>query len=252
MKHREVKQMNQTTQKVRAVLTGNLGIMIATTGLWTLAGNLTTPFFALYVLELGGRYVNIGEIYALGAVIKVIPGCLGGCLADKVGRKRIAYTMTYLLASLALIKAFAPSYRWLVLAAVLEAVFMGFLQPSMSSIIGDSTEPENRAMGYALMMVGPQLIGILSPSIIGLLMDRHGVRTAMMWGYIAVFALGGIAAFVRQRRLEETLTVSEPVTLSVCSLSDIVENFRETVNSLSRQFKTFLLADFLHLDAWAR
>jgi MFS family permease len=131
------------------------------------------------------------------------------------------------------------------MAAVLEAVFMGFRQPSISSIIGDSTEPDSRAMGYALMMVGPQLVGILSPSIIGVLMDKHGVRTAMMCGYIAVFSLGGIAAFVRQRRLEETLMVSEPVTLSAGSLGDIVENFRETVDSLSGQFKAFLLADFV-------
>jgi len=237
--------MTETIRKILAALTGNLGVMIATTGLWTVAGNLTTPFFALYVLELGGSYMNIGEIYALGSVIKVIPGFLGGYLADRVGRKRILYTMTYLLASLAIIRAFAPSYRWLVLAAVLEAVFMGFRQPSMSSIIGDSTEPDNRAMGYALMMVGPQLVGILSLSIIGVLMDRHGVRTVMMWGYITVFALGSIAAFVRQRLLEETLTVREPVTLLAGSLGDIVENFRETVDSLSGHFKAFLLADFV-------
>jgi len=245
LKHREVKQMTQTIRKIRVSLTGNLGVMIAMTGLWIVAGNLTTSFFALYVLELGGSYVNIGEIYALGDVIKVIPGFLGGYLADKVGRKKIVYTGTYLLASLALIRAFAPSYKWLVLAAMLEAVFMGFRQPSMSSIIGDSTDPENRAMGYAFMIVGPQLVGITSPSIIGVLMDSHGVRTAMMWGYIAVFALGSIAAYVRQRHLEETLTVSEPVTLSAGSLGDVVDNFRETVDSLSGQFKAFLLSDFI-------
>ena len=219
--------------------------MIVTTGLWTVAGNLTTPFFALYVLELGGSYVNIGQIYALGALIKVIPGFLGGYLADKMGRKKIVYTMTYVLASLALIKAFAPGYRWLLLAAVLEAIFMGFRQPSMSSIIGDSTDPENRAMGFALFLVSPQLAGIMSPSIIGVLMDRHGVRTAMMWGYVAVFVLGSIAAFVRQRYLEETLTVSEAVMLSAGSLGDMVDNFRDTVDSLSGLFKAFLLADFI-------
>jgi MFS family permease len=245
MMHCEVKKMTETIRKVRAALTGNLGVMIATTGLWTVASNLTTPFFALYVLELGGSYVNIGEIYALGAVIKVIPGFLGGYLADKMGRKKIVYAGTYLLASLALIRAFASSYRWLVLAAVLEAVFMGFRQPSMSSIIGDSTDPENRAMGYALFVVGPQLVGIMSPSIIGLLMDRHGVRTAMMWGYITVFTLGSIAAFVRQRYLRETLTVSEPVTLSAGSFGEMFENFRDTVDSLSGPFRAFLFTDFI-------
>jgi len=224
---------------------GNLGVMIVTTGLWTLAGNLTTPFLALYVLELGGSYVNIGEIFALSAVIKVIPGFLGGYLADKMGRKKIVYTMSYMIASLALVRAFAPDYRWLMLAAVLDAVFMGFREPSMSSIIGDSTDPENRAMGYAVLMVGPQLVGILSPSIIGVMMDRHGVRTAMMWGYLIVFALATLASLIRQRHLEETLATKREVALSTGSLRDMVSDFRDTVNSLSKPFKAFLLTDFI-------
>jgi MFS family permease len=238
-------KMVETFQNIRSAMRGNLGVMIVTTGLWTLAGNLTTPFLALYVLELGGSYVSIGEIFALSALIKVIPGFLGGYLADKMGRKKIVYTMSYMIASLALVRAFAPDYRWLMLAAVLEAVFMGFRQPSMSSIIGDSTDPENRAMGYALMMVGPQLVGILSPSIIGVMMDRHGVRTAMMWGYLTVFALGTLASLIRQRYLEETLASREEVVLSPRSLSDMVSDFRDTVNSLSKPFKAFLLADFI-------
>ena len=245
IQHREVNRMVETFQKIRSAMRGNLGVMIVTTGLWTLAGNLTTPFLALYVLELGGSYVNIGEIFALGAVIKVIPGFLGGYLADKMGRKKIVYTLSYMIASVALVRAFAPDYRWLMLAAVLEAVFMGFREPSMSSIIGDSTDPENRAMGYALLMVGPQLVGILSPSIIGVMMDRYGVRTAMMWGYLIVFALGTLASLIRQRHLEETLAKKEEVVLSPGSLSEIVSDFRDTVNSLSKPFKAFLLADFI-------
>jgi MFS family permease len=237
--------MVESIQKMRSAMRGNLGVMIVTTGLSTLAGNLTTPFLALYVLELGGSYVNIGEIFALGAVIRVIPGFLGGYLADKMGRKKIVYTMTYMIASLALIRAFAPDYRWLMLAAALEAVLMGFREPSMSSIIGDSTDPKNRAMSYALMMVVPQLVGILSPSMIGLMMDRYGVKTAMMWGYLAFFALGTLVSLIRQRCLEETLAKKEEVVLSPGSLSRIVSDFRDTVNSLGRSFKAFLLVDFI-------
>jgi len=237
--------MVESFQKLRSAMRGNLGVMIITNGLWTLAGNLTTPFLALYVLELGGSYVNIGEIFALGALIKVVPGLLGGYLADKMGRKKIVYTMTYLIASLGLVKAFAPDYRWLMLAAVLEAVVMGFREPSMSSIIGDSTDPQNRAMGYTLLIVGPQLVGILSPSIIGVIMDRYGVKIAMMWGYLIVFALGVLASLIRQRYLVETLTRKEEEVLSPASLSDIVSDFRDTVNSLSKSFKAFLMVDFI-------
>jgi len=237
--------MVESFQKLRSAMRGNLGVMIVTNGLWTLAGNLTTPFLALYVLELGGSYVNIGEIFALGALIKVIPGLLGGYLADKMGRKKIVCTMTYMIASLGLVKAFAPDYRWLMLAVVVEAVVMGFREPSMSSIIGDSTDPQNRAMGYTLLIVGPQLVGILSPSIIGVMMDRYGVKTAMMWGYLIVFALGILASLIRQRYLVETLTRKEEVVLSPASLSDIVSDFRDTVNSLSKPFKAFLMVDFI-------
>ncbi|MBN2335392.1 MFS transporter [Candidatus Bathyarchaeota archaeon] len=237
--------MVNTLHKIRSATRGNIGVMIVTTGLWTLAGNLTTPFFALYVLELGGNYVNIGEIFALSAVIKVAPGFIGGYLADKVGRKRIVYTMSYLLSSVALVRAFAPDIKFLMLAAVLEAVFMGFREPSMASIVGDSTDPENRAMGYALLLVGPQVVGFLSPSLIGVVMDRYGVRTAMMWGYVIVFALGALASLVRQLYLKETLTERQEVSVSNTSLKTMAGDFRDTVRSLSGPFKAFLLVDFI-------
>jgi len=237
--------MTQNIQKMRSAVRGNLGVMIVTKGLWTVASNLTAPFLALYVLELGGSYVNIGEIFALSAVIKVVPGFLGGYLSDRMGRKRIVYVTTYLLASLSLIRAFAPDYRFLMLAAVLEAVFMGFQEPSMNSIVGDSTDPENRAMGFALQLVGPQVLGILSPGVIGVFMDLYGVRAAMMWGYVAMFALGSLAALIRQKRLEETLKASEEAGGVFLSMGGLVEAFRETIASLSGPFKAFLLVDFV-------
>lgn len=241
----ERREMVESFQKMRSAMRGNLGVMVVTTGLSTLAGNLTTPFLALYVLELGGSIVNVGEMFALGAVIRVIPGFLGGYFADKMGRKKIVYIITYVIASIALVRAFAPDYRWLLLAAALDAVFMGFREPSMSSIIGDSTDPKNRAMGYALMMVVPQLVGILSPTVIGLLMDRHGVKTAMMWGYLIVFAVGALISLIRQRHLKETLDRREEAALPSGSLSRIVSEFSDTVNSLSKPFKAFLMVDFI-------
>ncbi|TRO53904.1 MFS transporter [Candidatus Bathyarchaeota archaeon] len=238
-------KMTQTIQKIRSAMRGNLGVMIVTKGLWMVATNLTSPFLALYVLELGGSYVNIGEIFAVSSVIKVIPGFLGGYLSDRVGRKRIVYTMTYLVASLSLIRAFAPDYRFLMLAAVFEAVFIGFREPSMNSIVGDSTDPENRAMGFALQMVGPQVVGILSPGVIGVFMDVYGVKTAMMWGYVIVFILGTLAALIRQRYLKETLVITEEARAVSLSLGDLVAGFRETLANISKPFKAFLFVDFI-------
>ena len=88
----------------------------------------------------------IGKILGVAAVVKIIPILLGGYLSDQIGRKQILYTMTYSLACIALIRAFATGYRFLVIAAVLESLFLGFRGPAMSSIVSDSTTPENRSL----------------------------------------------------------------------------------------------------------
>lgn len=171
--------MSHLYEKIKSALHGNLGVMIVSSALWSISGNMTTPFYALYVLALGGDYAMVGKILGVAAIVKVIPILLGGYLTDKVGRKQILYTMTYLLACVALIRAFAPDYRFLIIASVLEALFMGLRQPSMSSLLSDSTTPDNRSLSFALWRVGPTLAGVLSPSIFGIIMDRYGVRTAM-------------------------------------------------------------------------
>ena len=237
--------MPKTLDEMRSALRGNLGVIVVSTSLWSLGRNLTMPFFALYVLELGGSYVDVGKIFAIGAVIKIVPILLGGYLADRMGRKRIVYSMSYLLASVALINAFAPDYRFLLVAAVLEALFVGFREPSFSSIIGDSTDPGNRATGYALLMISPILFGVFSPSIIGVLMERYGVKLAMRWGFVVWFATGLFSAFLRHRYLTETLTVDAETAPRKNSLRELVADFRATLTNLRRPLLTFLAIDFV-------
>ncbi len=59
---------------------------------------MTFPFYSLYVLELGGRHADIGFISAMGAVTRIVPTLFGGYLADALGRKKILYSMSFLLA----------------------------------------------------------------------------------------------------------------------------------------------------------
>ncbi len=237
--------MSHQIQKIKSVLHGNLGTMIVSSALWYLSGNLTAPFYALYVLELGGDYAMIGKILGAAALVKIIPILVGGYLTDKIGRKKILYTMTYLLACVALIRAFAPDYRFLVIAAVLEALFMGLREPSLASIIGDSTTPENRSLSYALWLIGPNLVGVLSPSIFGVVMDRYGLRVAMMWGYIAIFTLGTVSAFMRQKYIKETLTNGENASIERNSFKELLGKFKETIQSLNKQAGTFIAIDLI-------
>jgi MFS family permease len=203
------------------------------------------PFYALYVLELGGDYAMIGKILGVSALIKIVPLLIGGYLTDRVGRKRILYTFTYLLASVSLIRAFAPDYRFLLMASVLEALFMGIRGPSMNSIIADSTNPDNRSLSFALWTVIPSMVGVLSPSIFGVVVDNYGIRTAMMWGYITIFVFGSISAFIRQRYVKETLAETKKVKPDTAALKELIGGFGETIRSLSRGAVIFLSLDFI-------
>jgi len=237
--------VSHLTEKIKSALHGNLGVMVVSSALWSISGNMTAPFYALYVLELGGDYAMIGKILGVKALVQIVPMLLGGYLTDKLGRKQILYTMTYLLSCVALIRAFAPDYRFLVIAAILEALFMGLRQPSMSSLLSDSTTPDNRSMGFALWRVGPTLTGVLSPSIFGMIMDRYGLRIAMRWGYIAVFTLGAISAYMRQRYIKETLDKKEEIAQETNRVTELISDFKATLLSLNRQAANFIALDFI-------
>lgn len=224
---------------------GNIGVMVTSSAIWMVSGNLTASFYALYVLELGGDYAMVGKILGISALIKIIPVFIGGYLTDRVGRKVILFTMTYMMAGVALIKAFAPDYRFLMLASVLETLFFGIRGPSMNSIIADSTDPNNRSLSYALWIVIPRMLGILSPAAFGMVVDKYGMMTAMRWGYISIFVTGSIAAYLRQRYIQETLSETKEVSASLDAVKELMSGFGETIRSLSRGAVTFLLIDFM-------
>lgn len=235
-----------------AILKGNIGIMLLSSGLWNLAGAMTWPFYSLYVLELGGSHITIGLISALGAVTRIIPTLFGGYLADILGRKKILYSMSFIIAANELLLAFAPNHNYLYLAATIEALAGGLRGPAFMSILADSTTPDNRAFSYSLWQVFPPLFGLFSPYAIGLLMDARGVLIAMRWAYIFTFAMGIVASFLRYRYIEETLTDKREVNGDLRSVpKEILAEFKETFSRLPFQLWIFLAIDFVFTFAWA-
>ena len=238
--------MSDKSKRRGGLLRGNIGVMILTSGIWTLAGSMTGPFFSLYVLELGGNYVDIGLISALGALIRVLPSLVGGYLADSVGRKRMVYSMSFLLSLNQLLYAFAPHYEFLLIAISLDALWGGLRGPAFSAIIADSTRPENRALSYAVWQIVPPLFGLLSPYLIGVLMDRYGILRAMRWAYLAVFVASSIASFLRYKLLEETLPLENRRGTGLRrALRETFSDFKVTFKSLPKQLWAMLGVNFI-------
>jgi len=218
--------------RIKEIVKGNLGIMMVSSGIWTFAGQLVTPFQSLYIIHLGGSYFHIGLIASIASISTIIPTLLGGQLADTYGRKKMLYAMSFILSLNSLVFSFARNVQWLIVASILNSLAGGFRQPAFSSIIDDSTDVENRAQSYALWSIVPPLFGLASPYFMGIYMDERGVVEAIRVGYVILFAASFIASFLRYLYIEETLKEVKTNKISLNVLAT------QTFNGTSETFRT--------------
>ena len=224
--------------RIKEIVKGNLGIMMVSSGIWTFAGQLVTPFQSLYIIHLGGSYFHIGLIASIASISTIIPTLLGGQLADTYGRKKMLYAMSFILSLNSLVFSFARNVQWLIVASILNSLAGGFRQPAFSSIIDDSTDVENRAQSYALWSIVPPLFGLASPYFMGIYMDERGVVEAIRVGYVILFAASFIASFLRYLYIEETLKEVKTNKISLNGLATQTFNgTSETFRTLSRPLK---------------
>ena len=220
---------------ISSTLKGNMGVMILSSGIWTLAGQLVWPFQSIYILHLGGTYFHIGLVTSLGALSGLIPTLYGGYLADTIGRRKIISSMSFILSFNALIFAFARDWRWLVVGSILNSVASGLRQPSFSSIIDDSTDAENRAQSYAIWLIIPPLFGLVSPYLMGYYMEKNGVNEMLRLGYIVLFSASFIASTIRHLYLVETLPETKPPSYSMLRITrEMITSLKKTVLTLSK------------------
>ncbi|MFP3951299.1 MAG: MFS transporter [Candidatus Bathyarchaeia archaeon] len=226
---------------------GNLGIMMLSSGLWRIGGRMTGPFWALYVLQLGGDYFHIGLITAVSSIFSLMPAFFGGYLADAIGRKKVIYSMSLLMALNTVTYLLAPSWEWLLIGRSMDAIFGAIRQPAFTALLGDSTRAERRSMSYGMWQAIPPIFGLASPYIIGILMDRYGVLRAQRWAYLILLISSGLAAFLRYRYLTETLPAENRVSVSYTEvLRETLENFRETFGGVSGQMWILILMGVLY------
>ena len=226
---------NLIAETKKSLWRSNLGIMMISSGLWRLGGRMTWPFWALYVLQLGGSAFHIGLIAAVSSFFGLIPAFFGGYLADAFGRKKMLCSMSFLLSFDTVIYILAPSWEWLLIAKSLDSIFTGLRQPAFNALLADSTTAENRAMSYGMWQTIPPIFGLLSPYAIGALMDKIGILEAQRWAYLILFLSSFLGAFMRWKYLTETLPLEAIEKVSVVSMvKDTLSDFKETARIIPR------------------
>ncbi len=228
------------------ILRGNLGVLILSSGIWNVASGLANPYFSLYVLALGGSYFEVGLTSAIGNFFMILPLILAGSLTDIIGRKKIVVYLGFLLSFVYIIFSQAPSWEFLLLGQSLNNLISGFRSPAFSSLVADSTEPDDRVLAIALQQRIPQAMRLLSPILGGYFIDQLGILTAMRWFYIITFFACIATHLIRHIYLKETFTPEDRDLID--GLKSTLTEIKELSSRVSRQALFLIIVNaILHL-----
>jgi len=184
---------------------GNYTIIVISWILIDFAGELPGTYYALYVLKLGATETILGMIGFSGFLALASMQFPGGYLADKFGRKWLVSSLTFGMAASFILYAIAPSWPFILIGVVLTNLLNSIYQPALMAIVADSLPPENRGMGFGIIMLITSTSTTPGPLVAGVLHNQFGLVEGMRISYGIVIALFLAAAFLRLR-LKETIT----------------------------------------------
>jgi DHA1 family multidrug resistance protein-like MFS transporter len=163
-------------------------------------------YYGLYVKALGGSASIIGLIGSVSMIFQAIVQIPGGYLADKYGRRWLISTMTFGIALSNAFYAFAPTWQWLMVGAVVQSLCFIY-RPALQAIIADSLPQEKRGMGFSIITLINSVSTTPSPLIAGWLFQVYGLVPSVRMGYTLVLIAFLIAGVIRLRLKE---TVEDP------------------------------------------
>lgn len=164
---------------------------------------LAFTYYPLYVTELGGTATTLGLISSAAVLTEAIVKIPGGKLADNFKRKRLIISMTLIASASYLIYAFAPTWHYLLVAAIIVS-FCWIYTPGFESIVMESLPEDKRGTGYSLINLITRVSTTPSPLIAGYLFTRYGIIGTSRVGFIMVSAAFLVASLMRWRLKEET------------------------------------------------
>jgi len=193
-------------------ITGNYRILVMSWMIMDIAMEMPQSNFQFYVEALGGTGVALGIIGLANFLAMAAVAFPGGYLADKYGRRWLITTMTFGMALSFLFFAFAPTWHFVLLGAIVSSLCLIY-QPALFAMVQDSLPPERRGMGSSIIQLIHGTFNTPGPVIAIFLFAWLGKVTGQRIIYLLMTGLF-LAAAVLRLRLKETMTNGEPLRFS--------------------------------------
>jgi DHA1 family tetracycline resistance protein-like MFS transporter len=221
------KGLLQRLQSEFDFMQGNFLVMVLSWLFLDFFNELPGTYYPLYVKALGGTAFTIGLIGAVQNAAVALVQIPGGYLTDKYGRRWLIASMTFVAAFAQLFYAYAPSWNWILVGAVISG-FCSIYRPALGAIVADSLPKEKRGMGFSIINLISSVSTTPAPLIAGYLLTLYGLVPSMRLTYKLVFVGFIVAAFLRTRLKE---TVENPAKINVKEmLGEYPVSLKESVN----------------------
>ena len=231
-------------------ISGNILVLTITLIIIIFAAAIPYTYYPKYVEGLGGTPFIVGVIGFASYATLALVQFPGGYLADKHGRRWLIVTMTFGTAVAYVFYAAAPTWHFILVAAVLQSLCLIY-QPALLALVADSMPPEKRGMGFSIINL-IHYVSVPSPIIAGLLSIRYGLIFGMRIAYLIVAVSFLIAAVIRIR-LRETLgsrTERIPLVESLRAFPDSVSESLRALKTVSRSMLFLFVSFAIYNFAW--
>lgn len=179
----------------------------------TFSLSIVHPVLPLYVESFGVSYEKVGLIFSAYSFTWAALQIYTGYLADRFGRKRVAFLGFIIYAVFALLNYVSQSFTQLLLFRVLQGVGLGLLGPS---VLGLVAEFEEKGKSFALYRAANGAGSIFGP-IAGGFLGGFSLRGPFLPSAFAAFLAGAAVLLMREARAR-----SEARFLS--AVSDLLHN----------------------------
>jgi len=201
-----------------------LSIAFATS---SLASNIISPIWPLYVKFLGVSITQLGLVFSVSNGVSAVFQMLSGALSDKYGRRKLHLAGAAIAVLPPLMYSYAANWTDLILWVVLAGLALGLYVPMRFSIVADASASEGRAKAYSWTNTGLLTGFVLGPLVGGAVADIFGIRAPFLLCF--ALSLGNLAITAS---IKETLKPRGEVGVSGASF-DLLPSFSATASTFS-------------------
>lgn len=172
----------------------NLRKTLSNRNIWLLALSFTcmnlvmvsiNTYYPTFLKEYRG--FTLGQAASIASImtsLKLVSSPSAGWLSDRLGSRRVLFSIPFLLIAILLLFPFAVTGWWIILVMSIIGLFMGVIPAATFAAAPDIMgNPQLAGLGMAAVLVGQNVGQLIGPILFGRLVQNLGWTTA---GYMVI------------------------------------------------------------------